>query len=151
MSEALLGPPYARDMATVAEIASEIQRQVPDVWSGSLAVYGDVFGGRVDNIHILVAAYGDDAGCLTFDFAEGERLLVWDPEGVAISDRQFRIRQASRIRWEWYSYGRSHTPDNQYVIEHVRTGGDVRASTDVPRATLQLAPTTTKPAVELLR
>jgi hypothetical protein len=107
--------------------------------------------GRVDNIHTLVAAHGDDSGCLTFDFAEGERLLVWDPEGVAISDREFRIRQANRIRWEWYFYGRPHTPDNQYVIEHVRTGDDVRASTDVRWAPLPFAPTTTKPAVELLR
>jgi hypothetical protein len=141
---------YTRGMATVAEIASRIDQQIPEVLSGSLAVYGDIFGGRVDNIHVLVAAHADDAGCLSFDFDEGEQLLVWDPEGVSISDRVFRIQRASRVRWTWYLYGQPRTPDNRHIIEHVRNGHDVQATTDARWAMRQFAPTTTRPAVELL-
>ena len=52
-------------------------RRLPRITSGSLAVFGDVFGGRIDDIHVITAArvIGDPERLL-IDFNEGETLEV---------------------------------------------------------------------------
>ncbi|WP_372735367.1 hypothetical protein [Nocardioides sp.] len=138
-------------MTIASDIAADIGQRIPEVKSGSLAVYGDVFGGRVDNIHTVVRAHVDDDGaCLVLEFNEGESLRVWNPEGAAISGREFRIQRASRVRWEWYYYGRPHAPENRYYIEHVCGVDGVDATTNADWAPHDFAPSVGKPAVELL-
>jgi len=138
-------------VADLEGIASDIRRHLPGVRSGSLVVYGDIFGGRIDNIHVLVSVTGDDeADCLSFTFNEGELLQVWNPRGVSISDREFRIQRAARVRWEWFYYGRPRTPANLRVIEHRVTAAGVEATTDFDPSRRRFAPTADRPAVELL-
>ena len=85
---------------------------------GALCFFGEWFGGRpYDNQHTLTDLSGDeDYVLLTFD--EGETLGVSDPQGVSVVDDGLRIARASRVRWEWFYYGRPKTPDNRYSIEY---------------------------------
>lgn len=139
-------------MGNEADAATDISHKLPGVKSGSLVVYGDIFGGRIDNIHVITAAEvsPDRPERLIIHFNEGETLTVWDPGHATISANEFRIADASRVRWEWYYYGRPRTDTNRYFIEHVRTGDSVVVTTDVDWAPSQFKPIATRPAVELL-
>lgn len=136
-------------MTTARDLAVDLEVRIPTLKQGSLLVFGDIFGGRVDNLHVIVDArvVGDD--CLALDFAGGETLQVWKPEGMAASKSEFKIHSATRVRWEWYYYGREHTPNNRYFIEHARVGDDVTATTDADWAPRLFSPSAHHPAVEL--
>jgi hypothetical protein len=84
-------------------------------------MYGEWFGQPYDNFHTLVEveAAGDE---LRLRFDEGETLSVWDPREVVLSSDVFRIGGASRVRWEWFSYGRPQTPENLHTIEYAVEG-----------------------------
>jgi len=138
-------------VTNAASIAAEIMRRLPRVKSGSLAVFGDIFGGRIDNVHVITAArVTGDPERLVIDFNEGETLEVWDPQAAAISDRELRIQGASRVRWEWFFYGRPHSPENRHFVEHVRAGEAVVATTDADWFPASFAPSLERPAVELV-
>lgn len=133
------------------DVAAEVMSKLPNVKRGSLCVFGDIFGGRVDNIHVVTAARADgEPERLVVTFNEGETLEVWDPEGAVIDWQTFRIAKASRVRWEWFYYGREKTPANRFFIEHVRSGDAVLATTDADWASQGFEPTTRRPAVELV-
>jgi hypothetical protein len=138
-------------MSVVEDVAAEITSRLPNVRHGSLRVFGDIFGGRVDNIHIVTSARSDgEPPRLVVTFNEGETLEVWDPEGAVVDLHTLRIAKASRVRWEWFYYGREKTPDNRYFIEHVRDGDTVRVTTDIDWVPHRFEPTTLQPAVELV-
>ncbi len=85
---------------------------------GTLRFFGEWFGDRpYDNQHTLTEVRHDDqAIVLTFD--DGETLTIWDPAGVSVADDGLHIAEASRIKWEWFYYGRPRTPENRYSIEY---------------------------------
>jgi hypothetical protein len=69
-------------VSAAGNVASEIVSKLPDMKRGSLRVFGDIFGGRVDNIHSVKAAAraGGRPERLVIAFDQGETLEVWDPE-----------------------------------------------------------------------
>ena len=89
-------------MTNAEAIAAEIVQSLPVLKRGSLSVYGDIFGGRIDNIHIVTGAHVLGAERVVIEFNEGETLDVWDPEGATISEAAFKIQTAIRARWEWF-------------------------------------------------
>lgn len=112
-------------MGIASAIAGEINRRLPDVKCGSLAVFGVIFGGRVDNIHTIVSARAFEADdLLVINFNEDEVLSIWSPGLSVVDEKEFRIVAANRVRWEWFYYGRPKTSDNRYFIEHTRTRRD---------------------------
>lgn len=119
----LVKPDTAADMSPAQEMAQTMNRALPRL-HGSLQFFGEWFGRPWDNNHSIVAAEADENRLrLTFD--EGETLDVWDPKGLELeSDRLFVIRSASRVRWEWFDYGGSKTPDNRHYIEYRDAGGN---------------------------
>jgi hypothetical protein len=134
-----------------ADLAAEISRRLPDIKRGSLVVYGDIFGGRIDNIHIVTSAHAvGEPERLVVEFNEGETLEIWDPGHASISSREFRILSASRVRWEWFSYGRPKTAENRFFIEHVRIDDIVVGSTNATWGSRTFTPTVGAPAVELV-
>ena len=138
-------------MTIASDLAEEILRRVPDVKRGSLVVFGDIFGGRIDNIHIVTSAHADDEPeRLVVEFNEGETLEIWDPGDALISSHEFRISTASKVRWEWFYYGRPKIAENRFFIEHVRLDGAVVASTNVTWYSPTFTPTVEAPAVELV-
>lgn len=43
-------------MTSASDLAAEISQPIPYVKRGSLVVFGDIFGGRIDNTHTVTAA-----------------------------------------------------------------------------------------------
>jgi len=138
------------EVTTAVSAADAINEALGVIKQGSLVMFGDIFGGRIDNIHVVIGAHAEPDGRLVVHFNEGETLTVWDPEGVRVAQDEFRIASATRVRWEWFWYGRDKTPDNRCFIEHVVRDGLVRASSDYPRyGASTFAPSLDRNAVEL--
>jgi hypothetical protein len=137
-------------VGTTQEIAGDLATRIPALKSGSLSVFGDIFGGRIDNIHVIVGVQAVDEDCLVLYFDGGETLRVWNPEEVTASAVEFKIRDATQVRWEWFYYGREQSPENRYFIEHARVGDDITARTDADWAPRTFSPSSQRPAVELL-
>jgi hypothetical protein len=127
-----------------------VKQALPNVKRGSLVVYGDIFGGRIDNIHTVVGAVANPDGTATVNFDQGESLRVWDAEGFEVSADTFRVHTASRVRWEWFYYGREHLPKNRYFREHHVVDGQVLAASNVDWYEPSFAPSLDRPAVELI-
>lgn len=137
-------------MQGATEIAGAITRQLATLPHGSLAFFGDVFGGRIDNVHVIAGARVEGATCLVVDFEGKEALRVWDPESATISPTAFRIERASRVRWEWFYYGRPAAPENLCVIETAWVAGTLAAVEHGVAPRHRLTPSSARPAVEML-
>jgi hypothetical protein len=122
---------------------------------GSLCVWGDWFGKPLDNQHIAIAASHarDD---LTIEFHHREVLVVRSPVGWRLDldapprESRFVIRNAERVEWSWYFYGRPELPENWFTWQHWREGGRIRASTTAPSIAPMFAPSAGEPAVIFL-
>lgn len=138
-------------MTVAKEIADAISRSLPDVKRGSLVVFGDIFGGRIDNIHVVRAARAvGDPERLVVEFDDDESLEVWDPAEWEVSATAFRIHHASKVRWEWFYYGRPKTPNHRYFHEHTNVGGVVTATSNVDWYQPTFQPSVERDAVELV-
>ena len=119
---------------------------------GTLKVYGDWFGRSMDNVHTAVGGELKGVADLVLHFDEGERLIVSDPRGCSFElvggQARLRIERASRVRWEWYYYGRPPRPENLFVEEHWISGTDVLASSTADWYEPKFAPSLLEPAVE---
>ena len=103
----------------------------------------------MDNWHSLIAceAEGD---ILRLKFNEGEMLCIWSPRQAVITDKIFQIKDADRVRWGWFYYGRPKTPSNLYFEDYMRKESEIIATTNVDWYTPNLRPTSGSPAVEIL-
>jgi hypothetical protein len=129
------------------EIAAQIQQLFPHVHSGTLCYWGVWFGKPYDNYHRIVRAEAD-GDCLTLHFNEEETLRVWHPCGCEIDERQFIIWSASRVLWQWYWYGRPHTPDHLMSEEFVREGEIISFQSTFPYQDAK-TPSVHEPAVQI--
>jgi hypothetical protein len=140
-------------------IAKELAERALGV-AGALRFFGEWFGGRpYENVHWLESASSaDDSLVIRFDSGI---LRVWEPRGLELrvpvdysrlrDAPRLSIAHASRVRWEWYFYGRPETPENARYFDYVvRRGKLARTSNLEPD--LQESPTAKidSPAVELL-
>jgi hypothetical protein len=131
-------------------LVAEVSRALPNIKCGSLVVFGDIFGGRIDNIHTIVGAAAEAENCAVLHFDQNETLRVWNPDGIRVASDEFRVERASRVRWEWFYYGRPQTPDNLYFREHRAFEDHVEASSNVDWYTPTFAPSRNMAAVQLL-
>jgi len=115
---------------------------------GSLCVFGDWFGRPMDNWHQLVS-HEEKEGYVRLTFNEGETLEVWEPAGLKIEGKSFVIQRASRVRWEWFYYGRPKLPENRCFIEHVASEQSIEASSNVDWAQHSFKPSRAAPAVSI--
>lgn len=138
-------------MSSAREAAEQITAQWPDILRGSIAVFGDIFGGRIDNIHTVISAEAaDDPERLIVHFSQCETLEVWGPADVTVGADVFRIGDATRVRWAWFYYGRPQIESNSQFIDHVKNGSRVKATYRTIRTAPKLAPDAERPAVEIL-
>lgn len=42
-------------------------------------------------------------------FFDGEICTIYNPVGIVNEDEEFRIKDASRIEWQWHAYGPEHS------------------------------------------
>lgn len=64
-------------MTNTERIASEIVQRFATLKHGSLSVYGDIFGGRIDNNHTVTGAHALGPSRVVIEFDERETLEVW--------------------------------------------------------------------------
>lgn len=102
----------------------------------------------MDNCHQLVSHEAKE-DYLKLSFNEGETLEVWSPGGLKKEGRRFVIQHATRVRWEWFYYGRPQLPENRFFYEHVAKGGMLEASTNVTWRSPDLKPSLLEPAVSI--
>jgi hypothetical protein len=132
------------------QIADRIRRALPSIKCGTLRFWGSWFGRPYDNWHQIVdcAAEGE---ILRLRFNEGEVLSVFSPRNTSIDEHTFRIDDADRVRWEWFYYGRTKTPENKYFQEFIKQqGGSIIGETNVDWYTPDLRATSSEAAVEIL-
>ena len=136
------------DRMTAAEkMAATVRDAVPSIKVGTLRFWGAWFGQPYDNWHQMTGAEADGA-VLRLVFNNGEALNIWEPSALTIGQAVFRIADAIRVRWEWYSYGLAPTPQNLYFMDFLKTEDAVVATTNWPSC--EPKPKLHFPAVEVL-
>ncbi|MGO4409990.1 MULTISPECIES: hypothetical protein [unclassified Brevundimonas] len=122
---------------------------LPSVKHGSLRIWGQFFGRPYDNDHRVVGCDSLPDG-VRFRFNEGETLTIWHPSRYSIDHNRFEILGASRVRWEWFYYGREKLPQNLFYIEYVASGDTADIQTNVDWFPIPTAVRRDGPAAELL-
>ena len=133
-------------MQNAESFASEINGKLTNLKVGSLRFWGHWFGRPYDNFHRIVSCSALD-DTLFLRFNENEVLSVWSPVRLTASSTQFRIAQASRVRWEWFYYGRPQIPENLF-FEDLEYGSKIHSNVDWHA--LNLTVDFSQPAAELL-
>ncbi len=90
------------------------------VKGGGLCIWGEWFGRPHDNFHIVDTVRWEKNEII-LRFEEGEALYISNPMGIINEKEQLIIRDARRILWVWYYYGREHTYDNMYVRQYTKS------------------------------
>lgn len=88
---------------------------------GTLRFWGEWFGRPYDNFHKLVSAELSE-NVLIIRFENGEKCIVFEPSEIVNEPNDFHIAHASKIVWEWYYYGKEHTPENLCRREYSLVG-----------------------------
>lgn len=108
-------------MDSLKLIAEKFTRREIPLKSGTLKFFGQWFGRPMDNCHRITDFRFDEVeNVLEIDFDAGEKLFVWSPANYSLSGQDFTIKEASKVRWEWYGYGGTQSHDNLYFIEYVK-------------------------------
>ena len=124
-------------MNQTEQIVAAIEAGVPDLKSGSMSIFGEVFGGRIDNQHRIVrASVGVDEE-VVIHFDGGECLRLWSPGEAVTTADEVHFGTASRVRWEWTYYGRPDTPENRFFMDYLVSGRELTATTDALWARMQ--------------
>lgn len=86
------------------DLRNAIYENLQSLRSGTLAFWGNWFGKPHDNVHRIVGAeFIEGSTIIYFDHAES--LIIDAPENWSLSDGQLIIRQAKRVRFQWFYYG----------------------------------------------
>ncbi len=150
-------------METCQEMADELRPLIPRLRAGTPRLYGVWFGiGPMENKHDVVDI-GTEGNCLVIRFDRGEVLRVWEPKGLSLGGRAgnvpdwpwpvktlFRISAVSRVRIEWYVYGRPPLPENLLFDDYVPTASGMQRQTNSHVLKQVTAPVAGYPAVEFL-
>jgi hypothetical protein len=136
-------------LSEAEQIAARINEALRDLKAGTLRFWGEWFGRPYDNTHIVIGcnATGD---VLHIRFNEGENLHLWSPEQAELDHRTFRIKNATRVRWEWFAYGHRKTEQNLYFMDFTRTDDRVDVQTNIDWYTPNLRPALRAAAVDIV-
>lgn len=88
--------------------------------NGTLVFFGDIFGGRYgENRHqIIDYKYDKTQEIYRIHFNKGETCTIYHPKEIKYDKKAFVIKDASRIIWEWYYYGREKTASNLNSLDY---------------------------------
>jgi len=115
---------------------------------GSLCFWGDWFGKPYDNIHRVTSVEWTEEFDVIF-FQGGESLLVKNPRNWSFAGRHLLIEDADVVRFQWFYYGRTPSPDTLQFVEYRRVGDSIGFSTDFMPGEGSRSVDSSKPAVEL--
>ena len=137
-----------KERLPLADVASDIATRIGTLRGGSFTFWGIWFGRPYDNSHKAVSVEGGD-NFLRFIFDGGERLTIWEPANYTFDASQFIVHSASRVLWEWFYYGRPHSPTDEMMYHDFRRTGLSIVFTSNFRSTESERPNSLAPAVEI--
>ncbi len=111
-------------MPSLSQIAAFVQSLPERQKSGTLRIWGQWFGRPMDNVHTCVACHAAESH-LVMKFDQGETLTLWNPSEATVVGATLSFASASRVKWEWYYYGRSHAPENLLSLEYEVADGKI--------------------------
>ena len=107
-----------------------LKQYFPMFKGGSLRIFGDPFGRPYDNFHIpKTFSFVEDILVITFE--GDETLTIWNPFHIQIAEHIFKVEEASKVRWEWFYYGRPKTEKNKFFLEYIKGQTDIHTTTNV--------------------
>jgi hypothetical protein len=112
------------------DLYAYLKQHFTEFKGGGLRMFGDWFGRPHDNVHIP-KKFSFDNDVLTITFDGDETLTIWNPSHVQIQERMFKIGEASKVRWEWFYYGRPKTQENRFFLEYVKDQSGIHTDTNV--------------------
>ncbi|MGO1544452.1 MAG: hypothetical protein ACTHXA_08945 [Gulosibacter sp.] len=115
-----------------ARIAAAIEDLGPRSFGGSLACFGAVHGGKVDNYHELVEVHSV-ARHLILLFEDGVSVHIWHPMGLKLGVPGLVITGASKVVLEVMTIGSEGEPTTTRTTEYRVTDSaevEVRADWD---------------------
>ena len=116
----------------------------------TLGFWGNWFGKPYDNIHrVTMMQLKENENCLLITFDKDERLFIWKPKGIKVSDSRFLIKNAFRVKWEWFYYGKPKVNENLYYQEFTKKGLIITAKTNVDWYKPECHSSIFAPAVEI--
>ena len=87
--------------------------------SGSIQFWGEWFGGRpYEDYHEVIETNWFKSDVFIVKLDQGEVITIYRPINVIVSEQEFSIKDASLIVFDWFSYGRAHTPENLCHLEY---------------------------------
>jgi hypothetical protein len=91
------------------------------IQGGTLCFWGDWFGRPMDNFHEVVSSLFDETNNIfILSFREGEKCIIYQPNGIVSTNKQFYINDADKVIFEWYHYGREKIAENKLSIEYIK-------------------------------
>jgi hypothetical protein len=124
-------------------------KALPDVNRGSLRFWGQWFGRTYDNVHTIVKCEASGQ-ILRLFFDEGETLSITLPKGISVKNSLFNIKNATSVKWEWFSYGLPKVASNLRFLEFQNKGLHIDVTSDRDSYQLNLTAKLRYPAVEIL-
>lgn len=119
-----------RGLDGAARIAAAIEDLGPRSFGGSLACFGDIFGGKVDNYHELVEVHAFSKHLILL-FEDGVSVHVWRPIGLTLGVPGLIIAGASKVVLEVMPFGEhgeaTQTRSTEYLVTDL---GKVEISTN---------------------
>jgi hypothetical protein len=116
-------------MTASIDLQDAIYEHLERLRSGSLSFWGNWFGKPYDNNHKIVGATAlDDTIVVSLD--QAETLTIEAPRGWSIDDGCLLVREASRVRWQWFYYGRLPGADTLEFEEYRSLDGVLSFTTD---------------------
>ncbi len=103
------------DIAVAIEALPERNR------SGTLMIWGEWFGRPMDNVHVCQSCTSE-SDFITLHFDGEERLRIWNPAPMTTRGYSLIIPTATKVRWEWYYYGRPQLAENLMFNEYELNG-----------------------------
>ncbi len=75
----------------------------------------------MDNVHTCQSCTSEH-NYITPHFDLNERLSIWNPAPITTRGYILIIATATKVRWEWYYYGRPQQPENLMLNEYEPNG-----------------------------
>lgn len=97
--------------------------------SGSLSFWGDWFGRSYNNIHQIVGAESLNGAVIIY-FDHAESLIVDAPQRWSLDGGKLVIREAERVRFQWFYYSQMPGPESLRFVEYRWVSGEPSFKTD---------------------
>lgn len=113
----------------VHALSNAIYERLSTLRSGSLSFYGQWFGRPYDNFHRITGAWSfEDSIVIYFD--QAETLIIEAPSDWSLDDGKLLVREAARVQFQWFYYGRAPSRETLHFQEYRRAENGLRFTTN---------------------